>query len=67
MKLVGHWLRRNCLLKDALEGMINGKKVRGRRHLLYLFIPGKTAALVPEFAVEDLPFAELQPGFLCLQ
>ena len=26
-----HWLRRNCLLTDALEGMINGKKVRGRR------------------------------------
>ena len=24
--------------------------------------PGKTAALVPEFAVEDLPSAELQPG-----
>ena len=30
-KLAGHWLRRNCLLKDALEGMVNGKKVRGRR------------------------------------
>ena len=28
---LGHWLRRNCLLKDALEGMINGKEVRGRR------------------------------------
>ena len=27
----GHWLRRNCLLKNALEGMVNGKKVRGRR------------------------------------
>ena len=26
-----HWLRRNCLLKDALEGMVNGKKVRGKR------------------------------------
>ena len=26
-----HWLRRNCLLKDALEGIINGKKVRGIR------------------------------------
>ena len=23
--------RRNCLLKDALEGMVHGKKVRGRR------------------------------------
>ena len=28
---LGHWLRRNCLMKDALEGMVNGKKVRGRR------------------------------------
>ena len=28
---LGHWLRRNCLLKDALEGMVNGKNVRGRR------------------------------------
>ncbi|KAJ4449600.1 hypothetical protein ANN_01003 [Periplaneta americana] len=23
----GHWLRRNCLLKDALEGMVNGRRV----------------------------------------
>ena len=23
---LGHWIRRNCLLKDALEGMVNGKK-----------------------------------------
>ena len=29
--------------------------------------PGKTAALVPELAVEDLPSAELQPRFLNLQ
>ena len=29
---LNHWLRRNCLLKDALEGMVNGKKVRGRRY-----------------------------------
>ena len=28
---LGHWLRSNCLLKGALEGMVNGKKVRGRR------------------------------------
>ena len=28
---------------------------------------GKSAALVPEFAVDDLPSAELQPTFLCLQ
>ena len=23
---LGHWLRRNCLLKDALEGMVKGIK-----------------------------------------
>ena len=28
---LGHSLRKNCRLKDALEGMVNGKKVRGRR------------------------------------
>ncbi|KAJ4436831.1 hypothetical protein ANN_16963 [Periplaneta americana] len=26
-----HWMRRNCLLKDAVEGMVNGRRVRGRR------------------------------------
>ena len=30
-------------------------------------IPGKTAALVPEFAVEDLSLTELKPRFLRLQ
>ena len=30
---LGHWLRSNCLLKDSLEGMVNGKKVGGRRRL----------------------------------
>ena len=25
------WLRRGCLLKDVLEGMVNREKVRGRR------------------------------------
>ncbi|KAJ4426944.1 hypothetical protein ANN_26743 [Periplaneta americana] len=25
------WLKRNYLLKDALEGMVNGRRVRGRR------------------------------------
>ena len=30
-------------------------------------IPSKTAVLVPEFVVEDLPSAELQPKFLRLQ
>ena len=28
---LGHLLRRNCLLKDTLERMVNGKKDRGRR------------------------------------
>ena len=28
---LGHWLRRNCLMKNDLEGMVNGKKIRGRR------------------------------------
>ncbi|KAJ4430278.1 hypothetical protein ANN_22490 [Periplaneta americana] len=28
---LGHCLRRNCLLKDSLEGMVNGRRVRGRR------------------------------------
>ena len=28
--------------------------------LQHLFIPNKTSALVPEFAVEDLPLVELQ-------
>ena len=35
--------------------------------LPHLLIPGKTAALVPEFSVEYLPSAELQPYFLSLQ
>ena len=30
-------------------------------------IPGKNAALIPEFAAEDLPSAEVQPTFLHLQ
>ena len=30
-------------------------------------IPGETAALGPEFAVEDLPSAELRSGFLRFQ
>ena len=33
---------------------------------IYL-IPSKTAALVPEFVVEDLPSAQLQPWFLHFQ
>ena len=34
------------------------------RKLPHLIIPGKTADLVPEFALEDLPLSKLQPWFL---
>ena len=47
--------------KEREWGAVNNGK------LPYLFIPGKIAALVPEFAVEDLPSAELKPRFLFLQ
>jgi hypothetical protein len=29
--LIGHILRRNCLLKHVIEGKINVTKIRGRR------------------------------------
>ena len=48
------------MLKREWGAESNGK-------LPHLSIPGKTAALVPEFAVEDLPYAELQTYFLRLQ
>ena len=38
--------------------------VESNEKLPHLIIPGKTDTLVPEFAVEDLPSAELQPLFL---
>ena len=50
--------------------MLERERERGaesNRKLLHLFIAGKSTALVPEFAVEDMPSAELQPWFLCLQ
>ena len=28
---LGYWPRRNCLLKDVLEGLVNGKNVCARR------------------------------------
>ena len=52
-----------CLLfltTDIAVAESNGK-------LPQLLIPSKTAALIPEFAVEYLPSAELQPRFLRLQ
>ena len=48
------------MLKREWGAESNGK-------LPHLIIPGKTAALVPEFAVEDLPLAELQRWVLRLQ
>ena len=53
-------LRSVQMLKIEWGAESNGK-------LPHLFIPGKTAALVPEFAVEYLPLAELKPWFLRLQ
>ena len=51
---------------DLLRSVQNGvRKAAGSYHTFS--IPGKTAALVPEFAEEDLPSAEVQPRFLCLQ
>ena len=37
------------------------------RDVITVFIPGKTAALISEFALVDLPSAELEPWFLRLQ
>ena len=48
------------MLKREWDAENNGK-------LPHLFMPGKNAALVPDFVVEDLPLVELQPRFLCLQ
>ena len=48
------------MLKREWGGEGNGK-------LPHLFNLSKTATLVPEFAVNDLPWAELQPWFLRLQ
>ena len=53
-------LRSVQMLKREWGAESNGK-------LPYLLDPGKTAALFPEFAVKDLPSAELQPWCLCLQ
>ena len=48
------------ILKTEWGAESNGK-------LPQVFIPGKTVALNPEFEVEDLPSAELQPWFFRLQ
>ena len=48
------------MLKREWGAESNGK-------LPHLFIPSKTADLVPEFAMEVLPSVELQPRCLSLQ
>ena len=58
--IFSHLLRSVQMLKREWGTERNGK-------LPHLLIPSKTAALVPKFAVEDLPSAELQPRFLRLQ
>ena len=47
--------------------MLNQERRAGSNGKLpHLFIPGKTAVLVAEFAVHDLPSTELQHWFLRL-
>ena len=71
---LGHWLRRNCLLKDALEGIVNGNMVRGRKRYqmidnimingLYADTKRKAEKRVEwrmlEFAEKDLPLGRTQ-------
>ena len=55
------------IFSDLLKYVQMRKKewgVESNGKLSHLIVPDKTAALVPEFAVEDLPSAELQPWFL---
>ena len=56
-----------AIFLDLLRSVQMLKRNWGAESYRTYSIPGKTAALVPEFAVEDLPSAELQPRFLCLQ
>ena len=59
---LGHWLRRNCLLNNAVEGMVNGKKIRGRRRYRMienimingLCFPHATLSLPSEQTLNDL-------------
>ena len=30
---LGHWLRRNCILRDIIEDMVEGKRGKSRRRL----------------------------------
>ena len=33
---LGLWLRRNCLLKDVVKGMVNGKKFAAKENISFL-------------------------------
>ena len=58
------------IFSDLLRSVQMLKRVGcGKQHEAYrtYSIISKTAALFPEFAVEDLPSAELQPTFLRVQ
>ena len=47
--------------------MIKGEwGAENNRKLLHLFIPSKTATLVPEFAVEDLPLDRIAALVSCV-
>ena len=52
------------IFSDLLRSVGCGKQRKAVAHIQSLV---KIAALVPEFAVEDLPSAELQPRLLRLQ
>ena len=55
------------IFSDLLKSVQMLKREWGAGIYRTYWIPGKTAALVPEFAEEDLPPAELQLRFLRLQ
>ncbi|KAJ4450199.1 hypothetical protein ANN_01606 [Periplaneta americana] len=59
---LGHWLRRNYLLKNTLERMVNGRRVRGRRRYQMIEdikIYGST--VVPfSLRIGDLSFEEVE-------
>ena len=55
------------VFSDLLRSVQILKREGGAGSYSTYSIPSKTAALVPEFAVEDLPSVELQPRFLRLQ
>ena len=58
------------IFSDLLRSVQTLKRewgAEGNRKLPHLFMPSKTATLIPEFAVEDCLWAELQPWFLSVQ